>query len=117
MLKIFRINIWLGICNNFQYFLKAIKPSPMETERGGIVQVAATICSLMVGQNIRAYAYITKALRYRSKGWIKKITGLIASNEIFLSNGKHSLYNAALIQRCQPIRNFQSSKHREASVP
>lgn len=88
MLKIFRINIWLGICNNFQYFLKAIKPSPMETERGGIVQVAATICSLMVGQNIRAYAYITKALRYRSKGWIKKITGLIASNEIFLSNWK-----------------------------
>lgn len=58
MLKIFRINIWLDICNNFQYFLKAIKPSPMETERGGIVQVAATICSLMVGQNIRAYAYI-----------------------------------------------------------
>lgn len=44
-----------------------------------IVQVATgnyNLYSLMVGQNIyaymRMYIYITKALRYRSKGWIKK---------------------------------------------
>lgn len=89
MLKIFRINIWLGICNNFQYFLKAIKPSPMETERGGYC--AGRRYNLFAYGRAKytcIHIYITKALRYRSKGWIKKITGLIASNEIFLSNWK-----------------------------
>lgn len=81
-------------CNIFDIsYIRAIKASPMET---CIVQVATgnyNLCSLMVGQNIYAYIRICIYIYNKSpalsiKRLDKKITGLIASNEIFLSNWK-----------------------------